>query len=121
VSTHLRLSNQFGYGVIALGVVLSFLSAVVPFFTAGHQLLFGVFLAGVTPYLAYVLVVALLRRPVTNVAGAILVLFHGWLVISERYVGGADFSDRSIYYVPLIFTVLLIPLVVRALREPWHD
>jgi hypothetical protein len=84
-------------------------------------MLFGVFLAGLTPYLAYALVVCLLRRPITYVAGAVLLALHAWLVFNERFAGGADYSDRMIYIVPLLYTVLLVPLVIRALREPWRE
>jgi len=35
-------SSRFGYGVIAAGTVLSIISAVVPFYTAGYQLQFAV-------------------------------------------------------------------------------
>ena len=116
------LPGGFGYGVIAAGTVLSFISAVVPFYTAGYQLLFTVLMAGMTPYLVYGLVMYLLRRPVvTNVAGALLLAAHLWLVIHERFIGGADYSDRTIYIMPLLFTVMLVPLLVRALREPWHE
>lgn len=113
-------SSIFGYGVIAVGSVLAFVSAVVPFYTAGYQLKFGVLVVGITPYLTYGLVVALLRRTLTNIAGMILLTLHAWLVISERFVGGADYAGDMIYFAPLALTVALIPLVILALREPWQ-
>ena len=115
-----RKANGLGYGILTTGVILAFVSAVVPFYGAGHQLLFGVFVAGITPYLAYALAVVLLRRPVTNVAGGLLLAGHVVLVAAERFIDGADYSDGSIVLVPLVFTLLLVPLVVQALRAPWH-
>jgi hypothetical protein len=111
---------RLGYAFIGLGTVLSFVAAVVPHHTAGHRLLFDVFAAGITPYLVFALVVALSRRAVTNAAGAVLVLVHGALVVNERFVDKADYSDATIYWVPLVLGLLLMPLVFRALREPWH-
>ena len=113
-------SGKFGYGVIVVGIMLAAVSAIVPFYTSGYRLWFGVFMAGIMPYLAYGLVVALFRHSLTNLAGAILLALHGWLVISERFSGHVDYSDGVIYFAPLVFTALLTPLVVRALREPWH-
>jgi hypothetical protein len=72
--------NRFGYSVIAAGTVLSIISAIVPFYTAGYQLQFAVLMAGITPYLVYGLVVHWLRRPMTIVAGALLFAAHLGLV-----------------------------------------
>ena len=106
--------------VFATGVALAFVSAVVPFYTAGHVLLIGVLVAGVMPYLAFGLAAALHPSHSTNAAGAIVLLLHAVLVINERFVGGADYSDGMIYLVPLALTALLGPLVVSAVRQPWR-
>lgn len=104
---------------MAAGVVLSFVSAVVPGYPPTYQLLFGVLVAGVTPYLVYGVVVVLLGDRLTAVAGGMLLVLHLLLVISERFLGGADYSDSYIYAAPLFLATLLTPLVVKALREPW--
>jgi hypothetical protein len=113
--------NRFGYSVIAAGTVLSIVSAIIPFYTAGYQLQFAVLMAGITPYLVYGLVVYWLRRPITIVAGALLLAAHLGLVVHERFIKGADYSDPAIYVVPLVFTVLLVPLLVMAMRQPWRE
>jgi hypothetical protein len=113
--------SRFGYGVIAAGTVLSIVSAIVPFYTAGYQLQFAVLMAGITPYLVYGLVVYWLRRPITSVAGALLLAAHLWLVVHERFIMGADYSDYTIYVAPLFLAALLVPLLVIALREPWRE
>ena len=113
--------NRFGYGVIAAGTVLSIVSAIVPFYTGGYQLLFSVFMAGITPYLVYGLVVYWLRRPITSVTGALLLAAHLWVVVHERFIGGADYSGHTIYVAPLVFAALLVPLLVMAMREPWRE
>ncbi len=78
-------------------------------------------LAGLLPYLTFGIAVVLLRRTVTTVVGVILLAAHAWLVIRERFIDSADYSDGMIYYVPIVLTLLLIPLVVMALRQPWHE
>lgn len=112
--------NILGYVVLAAGLALAFVSAVVPFYTAGYQLRLGVLIAGVTPYLAYGLMVVLLHRPVTNVVGVILLAAHLWLVAGERFIKGGSYADPTIHVVPLVLAVLLLPWVVQALRQPWR-
>jgi hypothetical protein len=114
-------SSRFGYSVIAAGTVLSIVSAIIPFYTAGYQLQFDVLMTGITPYLVYGLVVYWLRRPITIVAGALLLAAHLGLVVHERFIEGADYSDLAIYVVPLVFAAVLVPLVVVALRQPWRE
>lgn len=113
-------SRILGYGFIAAGLVLAFVSAIVPFYTSGHRLLFTVFLVGIMPYLAYGLVVALYQSALTTLTGVVLLALHGWFVINERFIGCADYSGGMIYIGPLLLTALLFPLLIRALLEPWH-
>lgn len=110
-------SSQLGYGILVAGVILAGLSAVVPYYSVGHRLLVGVLAAGLTPYLMYGVAVALLRRPLTVVVGLILLATHAWLVITERFIDDADYSDGMIYYVPLALALVLLPVAVKALRE----
>jgi hypothetical protein len=68
-----------GRAIVAAGVVLAFVSAVVPRYSAAYLLRVGVLLAGIAPYLVYDLTVALFKRRLTVVAGAILLAVHaGW-------------------------------------------
>ena len=107
------------YWVIVAGLLLSFVSAVVPFYHAGYKLLYEVMLAGMLPYLVYGIAVPLLRTGPVLVAGFLLLGAHTWLVISERFVAGADYSNGMICYVPLLLSVALLPLPVMALRKPY--
>lgn len=109
------------YGVILAGTVISFVSAVVPHYTAGYQLLLGVLVAGIIPYLIYAMIAVLFERGLTDVVGVVLLTLHLGLVINERFVAARDYTDSTIYVAPLVFAVLLIPLLIRALREPWRQ
>ena len=79
-----------GRAIVAAGVVLAFVSAVVPRYSAAYLLRVGVLLAGIAPYLVYDLTVALFKRHLTVVAGAILLAVHAGLVIVERFAAGGD-------------------------------
>lgn len=107
------------YALIALGLALAFISAVVPHFTAGHRVMAGVLLAGILPYLGYGLALPLLRSTLITVAGIILVGLHTSLVLTERFSGAVDYSDGLIYYGPLALALATLPLLVIGLSRPW--
>ena len=107
------------YWVLVAGLLLSFVSAVVPFYSAGYKLLYGVMLAGLLPYLIYAIAVPLLNARLVLAVGLALLGVHGWLVIGARFVGGADYSDGMIYYVPLLLALALVPLLLMVLRKSY--
>lgn len=118
METHSNLRSSAWWIVVA-GLLLSFVSALVPFYSAGYELLYWVMLAGLLPYLVYGIAAPLLRGSVVLVSGLVLLGIHAWLVISERFVGGADYSDHMIYYVPVLMALALLPLPVMAVRQPY--
>lgn len=107
------------YLVVAAGVTLAFVSALVPFYSAGYKLYYSVLLAGLLPYLVYGCAAPLLRRGLGRTIGVLLVISHAWLVIGERFTGAVDYSDGLIYYVPVLLAAVLSPLLLLALRETY--
>lgn len=118
METHANLRSS-AWWVIVAGFLLSFVSALVPFYSAGYELLYWVMLAGLLPYLVYGVAAPLLRGGLVLAAGLALLGIHAWLVIAERFVGGADYSDHMIYSVPLLLALALLPLPAMALRKPY--
>jgi hypothetical protein len=119
----LTMANEYspmpGYAIIIAGVVLAFISAVIPFYNA-EQLNIGVLMAGLLPYMVYGFAVVLLRHPLTIITGLVLLFLHGWLVYHERFELNADYSSGMIYLVPIALALVLITLAAVALRQPWH-
>jgi hypothetical protein len=112
-------AKTFGSAVIVIGLVLAFAAAVVPQY--GHyKLMAGVLVMGLSPYLAYGLIVVFLNSTVTMATGVVVLAVHAGLVYVERFGNTVDYSDGMIYVVPAIVTLALVPLVVMALRRPWH-
>lgn len=111
--------RTYASGVILIGCMLAFISAVIPHYTAGYHLMLSVLLSGLLPYLIYVLAVPFLDGWRLALPGTVLLILHGWLVVRERFLNDADYNNGMIYYVPLILASLLLPLIIRALREPW--
>lgn len=110
---------KFGYLILLLGFGLSFVAAVVPHFSGAYQLMFGVLVAQITPYLIYAPAVVRLDDRAVQVAGVLLLMVHGALVLVQRFVHGGDYTGPTMVAVPLLAAVLLLPLLVRAARTPW--
>lgn len=109
--------NTAGYVVILIGLVLSLVSALVPHFEAGYHLSFSVFAAGISPYLVYGVAVPLSRGAWMTIAGLLIVLIHAWLVYNERIIGAGDYSNATIYYVPVMMAIAALPLVINAFKK----
>ena len=105
--------------IVALGVALSFASAVVPHYTAGYTLMTGVLLSGLLPYLVYGVAIPFLQGWVLSLPGIALVVLHAALVARERFLENADYGDGLIYIVPPVLAVALLPVIYLALKKPW--
>lgn len=105
-----------GYVIVAVGLLLSFMGAFIRFLDYTYSLDVWLMTAGMVPYIFYGMIVALHDDPLTNRAGAILLLAHGGATLWARFVAGMP-DVTWLYYAPLLLTVLLLPLFVRALRK----
>lgn len=112
-------ANTLPYAVIAAGLVLAIVSSFVPYYDASYQLNAGILLAGLSPYLIYTIIAVLLRSMLTTVTGLIILALHSGLIFQLRFISTAECSVM-IYYGPVALCVILIPLLVVALRQPWH-
>jgi hypothetical protein len=77
----------------------------------------SIFVAGMLPYLVYGIMVPLSRSALTTVTGLVIVTVHAWLVITQRILGNADYSNGLINYVPIILAVAIAPLVIIAVKN----
>ena len=110
-------ANAPGYLFITIGLTLSLISALVPHFDAGYRLTLCLFVTGMLPYMIYGLAVPFQRNSLTTITGLIIVIIHGWLVLSERILGHADNSNGLIFYGPLLMVILVLPVVVITLKK----
>lgn len=116
----MRAGNAVVVGpVIAAGVVLSFVSALAPFFAAGYKLDYVVLLAGLLPYLVYGSAAPVLARGIAVSSGLLLLLAHSALLIGVRGVDAAAYSSGMLHFVPILLAVLMLPLLVLAQRHPY--
>lgn len=110
-------ANKPGYLFLIIGLILSFISAFVPFFEAGFRLMTSVLIAGMLPYFIYGMAVPLSRSTITTMLGLVIVIAHALLVFNERFLDNADYSDGLIYYGPIIIAVTVLPLVMVAIKK----
>ncbi|MBU0656509.1 MAG: hypothetical protein KJ914_15410 [Gammaproteobacteria bacterium] len=105
-----------GYVIVAVGLLLSFMGAFIRFLDYTYYLDAWLMTAGMLPYLFYYMIVALHDDRLTNWSGASLLLTHGGAMLWARFVAGMP-DVAWLYYAPLLLTVLLVPLFVRALHK----
>lgn len=90
------------YIIVALGVSLAFIAAVVPHYDAGYRLDLPVLLAGLAPYLVYSLFTGFVRDNWLCAGGALLLLFDLAFKVRERFLQYDGYADGLIYTAPLI-------------------
>lgn len=95
----------FAYFFIALGTALSFVTAMVPFFTSGYVLRPGVLLAGLLPYVVYGSLSNLVRGWPLLIVGIFLLIVDLLIKIPERFLRYDGYADGLIYYWPLTATL----------------
>ncbi|NOR43738.1 MAG: hypothetical protein GQ572_10415 [Gammaproteobacteria bacterium] len=110
-------ANTPGYLFLIIGLILSFISAFVPFFEAGYKLMPSVLIAGFLPYFVYGMAVPLSHSTMTTMVGLVIVITHALLVLNERFIKNADYSDNVIYYGPIIIAVTVSPLVMIIIKR----
>ncbi|MGD2057016.1 MAG: hypothetical protein PVJ15_09440 [Gammaproteobacteria bacterium] len=103
-------ARPFAYLVIMAGLVLAALTAVVPHYNTGYRLMFSVLLAGLLPYLVYGVLTELVRGWALILPGLLLLAFHLWLTITERYLHYDGYTDGLIYYLPVGLALFGVPL-----------
>lgn len=110
--------RPFAFFVIALGVILAFAAAVVPHYDAGYTLLLSVLLTGLLPYLVYGLFTDIVRGWTLLIVGALLFGVDIGVKIPERFLHYNGYTDNTIYYTPLVSTLIMIViLAIGARRE----
>ena len=100
------------YGIVVLGAVISLATAVVPFYDDGHQLLVGVLLVGLMPYLVYGVFAQLVRGWPLLVAGVLLLAIDLTVELPERFPHYHGYAGGLVYYAPLVSTFVVLPVVL---------
>lgn len=104
------------YLLMVAGILLAGLSAVIPHFGAGYRLAFDVFVVGILPYAVYGALTETLRGWSLLLPGTLIVPIHAWLTVTERYLAFDEFESGAIYIVPMVLTVVVLPLAILAGR-----
>ena len=110
--------RPFAYFIVALGCIVSFAAAVVPFYDAGYKLLVRVLLIGLLPYVVYGLFTDVVHGWPLVVAGALIFGIDVGVKIPERFLCYDGYADGAVYYAPLLASVLAaVILGIGARRE----
>ncbi|MFO8024159.1 hypothetical protein [Thiohalophilus sp.] len=115
-NTRLKLVE---YGIIVIGVLLAFIASFEPQPVLGYHLQAGILAAGLVPYFIYSLAVALKSGALVILHGIVVLIIHAWMIDAVRFAGQPDYNVSLLVYGPLVLSLVLIPLLILALRQPW--
>ena len=104
--------RRFAYVVIILGGVLSFATAVTPFYGAGYSLRLDILLIGLLPYVVYGLLTDVVRGWALLIAGALLLGIDLGVKIPWRFLHHDGDSENILYYAALVLSFLVLPVIL---------
>ncbi len=104
--------RRFAYFVILLGVVLSFATAVTPFYGAGYTLRIDLLLIGLLPYVVYGLFTDVVRGWALLIAGALLLGVDLGVNIRWRFLHHDGDSESILYFASLIMSFVMLPVIL---------
>lgn len=98
------------YLIILFGLGVAAAASLVPFYNAGYLLEPGVLTAVLMPFVLYGLFIESLRGTWLLVSGLALLAVNLALIVSERYLHYNGYADDTIYWVPTLTAVIMMPI-----------
>jgi hypothetical protein len=102
----------FAYLIVALGGLLSFAAAVVPFYDGSYDLRVAVLVIGLMPYVVYGLFTDVVRGWPLLIAGTLVFGIDLGIKIPERFLHFDGYAGNAVYYAPLLATFVILPLIL---------
>jgi hypothetical protein len=104
--------RRFAYVIIVLGGVLSFATAVTPFYSAGYTLRLDILLIGLLPYIVYGLCTDVVRGWALLIAGALLLGVDLGVKMPWRFLHHDGDSENILYYTSLVSSFVVLPVIL---------
>ena len=104
--------RRFAHLVIILGGVLSFITAVTPFYGAGYTLRLDILLMGLLPYVVYGLFTDIVRGWPLLIAGALILGNDLGVKIPWRFVHHDGDTENILYYASLVSSFIVLPVIL---------
>ena len=109
--------SHLAYGIVVLGFILSFITAVVPHYETGHKLLFGALAAGCIPYIVYVAAKEILHGWDLLLPGVLILLVDLLVKVPARFPVYTEYSTSMVYLTPLLLIGVVLPVGVFISRQ----
>ena len=95
--------------IVISGTILAALTSVTPLANGAFKLSFGYLLMGLTPYIIYMCICALLKRPAQISTGIVLLAADLYARMGLHIIYTANADHLHAIYLCLILTLLIIP------------
>jgi hypothetical protein len=109
--------KRIAYAIVVLGLMLSFIAAVVPHGTGGHRLIAAFLLWGIVPYMVYGALTEVLRGHALLVPGVLVFVIDLVIKVPERFFTEWPADSVLLLYVPILLTVVVLPLGIFVGRQ----
>lgn len=104
--------RRFAYFIIALGGVMSFAAAIMPFYGAGYTLRLDILLIGLLPYVVYGLFTDVVRGGALLIAGALILGVDLGVKIRWRFLHHNSDAEDILYYISLVLSFVVLPVIL---------
>ena len=98
------------YLIILLGCVAAGAASLVPFYTVGYKVDAVALAAVLTPFVIYGMFSESLRGPWLLASGLVLLGVTLAVVIDERFLHYDGYRNATLYWVPLLAVVIVLPI-----------
>jgi hypothetical protein len=99
-----------GFAIVALGLVVALMTAVVPNYAYGHHLNLTLFLLAATPYVVYGAFVPFLRSVVLILPGLILLVIQFYIQIPAWLAVDTPTIAQAFYSSPVMALLITVPI-----------
>ncbi len=113
-----RIWRPLCFGILAAGICISFVVAVLPFYETGHHLAFGLFVVGIVPYVLYGTLHPYLPGVRCGVTGGLVLLIDLVTRLPKRFAEDPVSATPTYRIVPLVLTAVVFAITWFIGRRP---
>ena len=113
---HPETIRRIAYLIVAAGVVLSFIAAVVPFENTGYKLMGSFLFLGLAPYVIYGALTDVLKGYALLIPGLAILSIDLIVKIQQRFFTASPADSNLLLWVPVVLAVVVLPAAIFAGR-----
>jgi hypothetical protein len=114
---HSETIRRIAYIVVAAGIVLSSIAAVVPFENTGYKLMGSFLFLGLAPYVIYGALTDVLKGYALLIPGLAILGIDLIVKVQQRFFTASPADSNLLVWVPIVLAVVVLPAGIFAGRH----